>query len=118
MKIYELAEGKVHTDLMHICMFTSPLKQMARKMEDYELLGDFGAALNFGNAECHSHTTAMAIFEEKKDDPAYIAAQRRLKESRRRGGKKSRRADTVTVPSQCPCKRCEKDIPKVGQVKV
>ena len=85
MKIENIAEGKVSTKLMHICLFTSAKWCNARTKKDYEDLGAFGAVLNDGNDE--SHNIAMAIYEKKANDPAYKEAQRRRKEGCKRGGK-------------------------------
>ena len=62
MKIENIAEGKVSTKLMHICLFTSAKWCNARTKKDYEDLGAFGAVLNNGN-DVESHSIAMAIFQ-------------------------------------------------------
>ena len=85
MKIENIAEGKVSTKLMHICLVTSAKWCNARTKKHYEDLGAFGAVLNDGNDE--SHNIAMAIYEKKANDPAYKEAQRRCKEGCKRGGK-------------------------------
>ena len=96
MKIEDIAEGKVSTKLMHICLFTSPKWCKARTKKDYEDLGAFGAVLNDGN-DVESHSIAMAIYEKEANDPAYKEAQRRRIEGCKRGGKVGRCWSIVTL---------------------